>query len=191
MIGWAKLSRFAALGLGLAGWPAGHAVSIALAQQPTAAKPMPAGWTEVKWPFPIDQWGRGRAFRCASASCGVELDLYVRPKLGFCNCATGVADDPELDRVGDLELFSDKFSGLREGRPIRVGWMSGRSRPYHVAVPRAQPRTMLAIAFNDKCDVVVATVVADRERIDAAERAALEFLNGDLVLSWAERELGL
>jgi hypothetical protein len=36
---------------------------------------------------------------------------------------------------------------------------------------------------------VVATAVA--ADVAAAERAALAFLNGDLVLRWAERELGL
>jgi hypothetical protein len=56
-------------------------------------------------------------------------------------------------------------------------------------MPYGSPRTALAIAFNDKCDVVVATVVA--ADIAAAERAALQFLNGDLVLRWTERELGL
>ena len=69
--------------------------------------------------------------------------------------------------------------------------MSGRSRPYQVAIPYASPRTALAIAFNDKCDVVVATVVADGARLTAAERVALDFLNGETVLRWAERELGL
>jgi hypothetical protein len=69
--------------------------------------------------------------------------------------------------------------------------MNGRSRPYHVTIAYGSPRTALAIAFNDKCDVVVATVVAERSHIPAAESAALEFLNGDLVLRWAERELGL
>ena len=102
-----------------------------------------------------------------------------------------MSDDAELDRVGDLELFSDKFEGLTDGRPIGRHWMKGRSRPYQVTMPYEPPRTALAIAFNDKCDVVVATVVADRERLAVAERAALEFLNGDLVLRWAERELGL
>jgi hypothetical protein len=48
---------------------------------------------------------------------------------------------------------------------------------------------VLAIAFNDKCDVVVATVLS--EQAAAAERAALSFLNSDLVLRWAEKELGL
>jgi hypothetical protein len=37
--------------------------------------------------------------------------------------------------------------------------------------------------------VVVATVAADQ--VGAAEHAATGFLNGDLVLRWAERELGL
>ena len=148
-----------------------------------------AVWTEFKWPFPLDQWGTGRAFRCRSADCGADVELYLRAKLGFCNCTTGVADDAELDRVGDLELLSTKFKGLLDGRVITVGWMKGRSRPYQVATRYGSPRTALAIAFNDKCDVVVATVVADD--VPTAERAALGFLNGDLVLRWAEKELGL
>ena len=100
-----------------------------------------------------------------------------------------MSDEAELDRVGDLELLSAKFDGLRDGRPITVGWIKGRSRPYQVAMRYGSPRTALAIAFNDKCDVVVATVVADDA--PTAERAALRFLNGDLVLRWAEKELGL
>jgi len=149
----------------------------------------PAVWTEIKWPFPLDQWGTGRAFRCRSADCGADMELYLRAKLGFCNCTTGVADDAELDRVGDLELLSSTFKALGDGRPVSVGSMKGRSRPYRVARSYSSPRTALAIAFNDKCDVVVATVVTDD--VAAAEPAALGFLNGDLVLRWAEKELGL
>jgi hypothetical protein len=176
-----------ALAVGLAGLLAGDAATVGVAPS-TALRP---AWTEVKWPFPLDQWGTGRAFTCRAAACGAEITLYLRAKLGFCNCATGVADDDELDRVGDLELFSDKFKGLSEGRFITVGWMKGRSRPYQVDMRSGASRTALGIAFNDKCDVVVATVAAERERLAAAERFALDFLNGDLVLRWAEVELGL
>ena len=49
-----------------------------------------------------------------------------------------------------------------DGRFITVGWMKGRSRPYQVEMRHGAPRTALAIAFNDKCDVVVATVAAMR-----------------------------
>jgi hypothetical protein len=191
----------AALGAALAGLLAGDAATIASAPAGDAASAVRAAapratavraiWAEVKWPFPLDQWGTGRAFQCRAADCGAEINLYLRAKLGFCNCTTGVSDDAELDRVGDLELLSEKFEGLAEGRPIAVRWMSGRSRPYQVTIPYAPPRTALAIAFNDKCDVVVATVVAERERLALAEGAALDFLNSDLVLRWAERELGL
>ena len=100
----------AVLGAGLVALLAGDAATIGLRQAPGAAKPARAPvWSEVKWPFPLDQWGNGRAFVCAAADCGAEISLYIRPKIGFCNCATGVSDDAELDRVGDLELFSDKF----------------------------------------------------------------------------------
>jgi hypothetical protein len=180
------------LAVALAGLLAGDAMTVGLKPQSSdTAKVMPAAWSEIKWPFPLDQWGTGRAFQCSAGDCGSEVNLYLRPKLGFCNCTTGVSDDTELDRVGDLELLSDKFEGLSDGRAISVGWMKGRSRPYHVTVRYGAPRTALAIAFNDKCDVVVATVVAERSRIPAAERAAIEFLNGDPVLRWVEKELGL
>ena len=174
--------------LGMAGVLAGDTMTLGAGRQPADAG-KPAAWSEVKWPFPLDQWGVGRAFRCPAADCGADISLYLRAKLGFCNCTTGVSDDTELDRVGDLELLSSKFDGLRDGRPITVGWMKGRSRPYRVTMAYAPARSALAIAFNDKCDVVVATVVASD--MAAAERAALAFLNGDLVLRWAEKELGL
>jgi len=51
------------------------------------------GWREIAWPFPRDGWPAGRAFHCATAVCGDEVEVYVRPKIGFCNCDSGVADD--------------------------------------------------------------------------------------------------
>jgi hypothetical protein len=152
---------------------------------PTAARdPV---WTEAAWPFPIDQWGQGWAYRCKAADCGVEVNLYLRPKIGFCNCQTGVADDEELDRVSDIDLVGSDRSALAPGRPITVHWMKGRSRSYKVA---GSTKPALSLAFNDKCDVIVATVVAGNEPA-AQEAAVLAFLNSDLVLHWAEQVLGL
>jgi hypothetical protein len=184
-----------AVSAGLAGLLAGDAATVGLTRAGGSDSTVAAGlhpvWNEVKWPFLLDQWGRGRAYRCAPADCGTEVKVYLRAKIGFCNCATGVSDDEELDRVGDLEILSDRFVGLADGRPIKVGHMAGRSRPYRVDMRYEPPLTALAIGFNDKCDVAVATVVADRERLAAAEHVALDFLNSDLVLRWAEQELGL
>jgi hypothetical protein len=145
-------------------------------------------WTEAAWPFPIDQWGEGWAFQCKAADCGIDVNLYLRPKIGFCNCQTGVADDAELDRVSDVELVGSERSALGPGRPITVHWMKGRSRGYTVGAPSAKP--VLSLAFNNRCDVIVATVVAGDAPV-AQEQAVLEFLNGDLVLRWAEVVLGL
>ena len=52
-------------------------------------------WSEVQWPFLRDQWGEGKAFQCKAVDCGTEVKLYLRAKIGFCNCATGVVDDEE------------------------------------------------------------------------------------------------
>jgi hypothetical protein len=144
-------------------------------------------WTEAAWPFPIDQWGQGWAYQCKAADCGVEVSLYLRPKIGFCNCQTGVADDEELDRVSDIDLVGGEGSALAPGRPITVHWMKGRSRSYKVG---SSAKPVLSLAFNDRCDVIVATVVAGKEPA-AQEQAVLTFLNGDLVLHWAEQVLGL
>ena len=97
---------------------------------------------------------------------------------------------PSLTASATSNSSASKFHGLAAGRPIAVGWMNGRSRAYNVAIPYGQPRDVLAMAFNDQCDVMVATVVAERDQIAAAERHALEFLNGELVLRWAKAELG-
>ena len=145
-------------------------------------------WTQAAWPFPIDQWGQGWAFQCKAADCGIDVNLYLRPKIGFCNCQTGVADDEELDRVNDVDLVGSERSALGPGRPITVHWMKGRSRGYTVGAPSA--KSVLSLAFNNRCDVIVATVVAGNEPV-AQEQAVLEFLNGDLVRRWAEAVLGL
>ena len=58
------------------------------------------------------------------------MNLYLRAKLGFCNCTTGVADDDELDRMSDFDLVGGEVSPLGAGRPITVAWMKGRSRAY-------------------------------------------------------------
>ena len=146
-------------------------------------------WSEVKWPFPLDQWGTGRAFRCEADACGVTVNLYLRPKIGFCNCSRGVYDDTELDRVGDVELLGPDFIGIGDGRPVTVGWMEGRTRVFNVTGPYQPNASAIAIAFNDKCDVVVATVASDGD-LAGSQRAALRFLNTDLVLRWARAELG-
>jgi hypothetical protein len=167
------------------------AYAVFVAAKPPADAPRMSSqpvWTEATWPFPIDQWGQGWAYQCKAADCGIDVDLYLRPKLGFCNCQTGVADDEELDRVSDVDLVGSERSALGPGRPITVQFMKGRSRGYTVGAPSA--KSVLSLAFNNRCDVIVATVVAGDKPV-AQEQAVLEFLNGDLMLHWAEQVLGL
>jgi hypothetical protein len=177
----------AAFGCGLAGLLSADAATSVGAPGPAApARPQ---WTEVRWPFLLDQWGTGRAFRCPAWRCGVEVNLYVRPKVGFCNCATGVSDDVELDRVGDLELLSERYAPRGPGERFRTGRMDGRSRAYTVENRYGPQWSALSVAFNDQCDVMVATVAAERELPPAAVRAALAFLQGSTVVGYAEATL--
>jgi len=148
-------------------------------------------WAEVRWPFPIDEWGKGKAFQCTAVDCGAEINLYIRAKIGFCNCTTGVSDDDELNRLSDFNLIGDKLSVLGPGHPIVVAWMKGRSRSYTVAGPFRTEQSALAIAFNDHCDAIVATVVIAHDRPAVIEPTVLAFLNSKTILGWAEVTLGL
>jgi hypothetical protein len=154
---------------------------------PGAVRPV---WTETQWPFPMDQWGIGKAFVCGPADCGTRIGVYIRPKIGFCNCSTGVSDDAELERVADTELLSPDVRPLGPGRPVKLGWMQGLGRAYRGSGEQAGAR-LLSVAFNDECDVVVAVAkLGNGDRV-LAEPAVMAFLNSRPMVLWAKKELGL
>src|SRR6478736_2981227 len=116
-----------------------NAFAVAICTLSSLAGNQPAGadiegWREIAWPFPRDGWPAGRAFHCAVELCGDEIELYVRPKIGFCNCDSGVADDDEVDRVADLDLMSERFAAREPGHLVRVADMPGRIRAYHLTM---------------------------------------------------------
>jgi len=166
------------------GWPM-------LVQSQALAPPSHPKFAEVRWPFPTDEWGEGKAFHCEAADCGVEVNVYIRPKIGFCNCLTGVSDDNELDRLSDFNLMGDKPKVLGPGREINIAWMKGRSRAYTVTEPYHAPSSVLAIAFNDRCDAIVATATIAHDGPKAIEPSVIEFLNSEVIVHWAEVTLGL
>jgi hypothetical protein len=155
------------------------------------APPSHPVWAEAQWPFAMDEWGKGKAFRCLAADCGAEVNLYIRAKIGFCNCTTGVSDDDELNRLSDFNLMGDKLSVLGPGHPIAVAWMTGRSRSYAAVGPLRAGQSALAVAFNDHCDAIVATIVVAHDRPTIIEPSVIEFLNSKTILHWAEVTLGL
>jgi hypothetical protein len=60
--------------LGAIGLLAGHVLKPGSAAAPSS-NPV---WTEVPWPFPMDQWGKGKAFQCKAEHCDAEVELYLR-----------------------------------------------------------------------------------------------------------------
>jgi hypothetical protein len=148
-----------------------------------SARPAVAGWREIAWPFPRDGWPAGRAFRCDTALCGDEVELYVRPKIGFCNCDSGVADDDEVDRVADLDLISPRFNPLEPGAVIRVADMPGRIRNYSLQMTDGSRHTAIGIAVSKRCDLMVA-VAQGKGEATGLQRVALGFLAKDDVAHW-------
>ena len=148
-------------------------------------------WTETQWPFPMDQWGKGKAFRCKPADCGTEVNIYLRAKPGSCNCTTGAADDAELDRMSDFDLVGGEVLPLGAVQPVTIGTMKGRSRAYTLTGRNPAVKTAISVAFNDRCDMIVATVVLPHDRPATIKPGVIEFLNSGTVLRWAELTLGL
>jgi hypothetical protein len=143
--------------------------------------PRANNWQEIAWPFPRDGWPPGRAFRCSGA-CG-DVEVYVRPKKGFCNCDSGVADDDEVDRVADLDLMSERFAAREAGRVVRVADMPGRLRAYDLDMQDGSRRTAIGIAVSRRCDLLVA-VAQGRGETAEVRRAALEYLGSPELTRW-------
>ena len=148
-----------------------------------------SGWREIAWPFPRDGWPAGRAFRCDASACGGKVELYVRPKIGFCNCDTGVADDDEVDRVADLDLISEKFAPTEDGKVGRVADMKGRSRSYDLKMSNVSQHNAVGIALSHHCDLLVA-VAQGRADANEMQRAALDYLASDAMHHWMLASLG-
>ena len=142
-----------------------------------------ARWREIAWPFPRDGWPAGRAFRCEAASCGGAIEVYVRPKIGFCNCDTGVADDDEVDRVADLDLISDRFAPLAPGKVVQIAELSGRARNYDLPMRGGVRHAAVGIALSHRCDLLVAAAQGEGDA-SALQRAALEFLASHDMHHW-------
>ncbi len=146
------------------------------------ATPRAGAWQEIAWPFPRDGWPAGRAFRCGAGACG-GAEVYVRPKRGFCNCDTGVADDDEVDRVADLDLMSERFVAREAGHVIRVADMPGRLRAYDLDMQDGSRRAAIGIAVSRRCDLLVA-VAQGRGSAAEVRRAALEYLASSDMTRW-------
>jgi hypothetical protein len=140
-------------------------------------------WREIAWPFPRDGWPAGRAFRCEGGGCGEGVELYVRAKLGFCNCDRGVADDDEVDRVADIDLISPRFAPAGTGEPVRIGGMPGRARPYRLDMPDGAKHTATGIAVSRRCDVLVAVAQGSGAAV-TIQREALAFLEQAEMKTW-------
>jgi hypothetical protein len=140
-------------------------------------------WREIAWPYPRDGWPAGRAFHCPESACGSDVEVYVRPKLGFCNCDTGVADDDEVDRVADIDLISERFLPREVGHVISVAGMTGRLRSYDLVIPGGVMHAAVGIAVSHRCDLLVA-VAQGKGDAPQVERAALEFLETADMKRW-------
>jgi hypothetical protein len=147
------------------------------------------GWREIAWPFPRDGWPAGRAFRCATELCGDDVELYVRPKIGFCNCDSGVADDDEVDRVADLDLMSERFAALEAGKAVRIVGMAGRLRTYDLKMADGSRHSAVGIAVARRCDLLVA-VAQGKGTAPDVQRVALDFLASGEMERWMVATMG-
>ena len=109
--------------------------------------------------------------------------MYVRPKAGFCNCDSGVADDDEVDRVADLDLMSERFAALAPGKATRIAGMPGRLRTYDLEMADGSRQSAVGIAVSRRCDLLVA-VAQGKGAAPDVQRVALDFLASREMTRW-------
>lgn len=165
------------------------AVATAVAAHRDPAPPGNGGvsWTEAEWRQPLDNWGQGRAWRAAAADGG-EITLHARTKTGFCNCFGGIADDVEIDRIGDVDLHGDDFAPVSPGVPMSVGDLAGRARLFRASGKGSGARYVLSVVVASDCRAVVATIVSRAPVTPETEAAALALLRGDAFRRWAANQ---
>lgn len=144
-------------------------------------------WTEVAWDLPLDNWGQGRVWHAIGATGG-EIRLFARTKTGFCNCFNGIADDAEIDRIGDVDLHGDNFTPAGAGQFTSIGDLSGRKRLFAATQRWNGARHVLSIVAASDCKAVVATLVSDQAISPAAEASAVALLTGEPFRRWADNQ---
>jgi hypothetical protein len=141
-------------------------------------------WREAEWRMPLDNWGQGRAWH-ATGPDGTDIQLFARTKTGFCNCFSGIADDTEIDRIGDVDLHGDNFTATAPGEPTAVGDLSGRKRSFRTTDRWNGTRHVLSIVAATDCKAVVATLVSNEAISPEAEASAVALLTGETFRRWA------
>lgn len=139
-------------------------------------------FVEAAWDLPVDAWGPGRAFACTGEGCE-GARLYTRTKSGFCNCYYGVADDTEIDRIGDVDLYGDDFAGDAPGSVTSLAGLAGRARLF-AATSTLRTRHVLSIVVASDCKAVVATIVSDAPITPSAEASARAMLQTRPLQTW-------
>jgi len=139
---------------------------------------------KTAWSLPIDPWGPGQAYLCPAGACTTDVRLYARTKTGFCNCFGGVADDDEIDRIGDVDLHGDDFTGTAPGITTELAGLKGRARMFKTTAPLGTSRRVLSIVVASDCKAVVATLVSDRDIPTDVETSARTLLAGADFQKW-------
>jgi len=145
------------------------------AARPPADSFKGVAFDETAWPFLLDQWGRGRAFRCEAARCGAEVMLYLRAKVGFCDCFNHV-DEDDVDRLTDFDLMGGKAEAVGEDWAVPFAAGPARLRAFRIG-PAAGPRreAVSMVAARD-CQALTALMVSDRAIPQALRSAMREAL---------------
>jgi hypothetical protein len=147
----------------------------------------------MAWPLRHDPWWPSKSFTCSKAACGTSLELYVRVKVGFCDCTRGIHDDAELERISDFLVLASRVDAAAPGRRVEAIDLVGRSRPYRIvaAGPDQRRREALLYGLNSRCDAIVATAIHDGGAPAEIETAITAFLARAEVLRWTRSALGL
>ena len=148
-------------------------------------RPASPVWYDARWTPPIDNWGTGMAFACDNAGCPGGVKMYARTKVGFCNCYTGVDNDDEIDRIGDVDLHGETYTPDAPGVATAIGDLRGRKRVFRIENRFTGTTHILSIVVATDCKAVVATLVSGAPISAAEEQSAVAVLEAKPFQQWA------
>jgi hypothetical protein len=137
-----------------------------------------SAWRATAWPFLRDQWGDGIALSCPASRCGAETQLYLRTKVGFCDCFNHVEDDDDIDRLTDFDLIGGaQVMPLGPGRRRSLAAGPARLRSFRLEGSRGEVRHAVAVVLAVDCQARVAMLVSERSATPTLEAAVLTLLD--------------
>ena len=107
--------------------------------QACTEKPTSPVWSEVKWPFLLDQWGAGRHFDARPSNAAGKFMYISEPRLDFADAQRAFLMTTKSIASATSSSLAVTINRLRRADPLRLAyWWVARGLPGRAAISIAR-----------------------------------------------------